>query len=384
MFYQLPPVGNPIRVSDTDQPESLLQAVFSPYQPHYFASGTAALAAAISVAIRLKGVDHPEVILPAYGCPDLVSATVFAGAKPVLVDLVPERPWMDLEQLAGKISAPTVAIVATNLFGISEQMDQLRPIAERAGAVLIEDSAQAFPGAKEVSIWAGDMVVLSFGRGKPVSLLGGGAVLCREAAQGDLLSETGVPPHPGARQRALFWIETALYNRLLAPRCYWLPQGLLFLHLGETRYHPLSDIDAMDPVRRAMLAANVAAYRDDGVEPQKALAKMVGELDCAAGEVIDLPRVCQVSPDRRLLRYPLLIEAVLRDRLYRALRRYGLGPSTMYPAALPGIPGLETVLAGHGPFPMAEAFAARILTLPTHQRVGREDIARMHRALCPR
>ena len=45
MFYQLPPVGNPICLSVADQPESLLEAVFSPYQARYFASGTAALAA---------------------------------------------------------------------------------------------------------------------------------------------------------------------------------------------------------------------------------------------------------------------------------------------------------------------------------------------------
>jgi dTDP-4-amino-4,6-dideoxygalactose transaminase len=100
--------------------------------------------------------------------------------------------------------------------------------------------------------------------------------------------------------------------------------------------------------------------------------------------MIDLPRVCKVPADRRLLRYPLLIEAALRDRLYGALQRRGLGASIMYPAALPGIPGLETVLAGQGPIPMAEAFAARILTLPTHQRVSREAIGRMRRVLCSR
>ena len=115
--------------------------------------------------------------------------------------------------------------------------------------------------------------------------------------------------------------------------------------------------------------------------PQKALAGMIGELDGPAGELIDLPMVCQVSLDRRLLRYPLLVKAAMRDRLFRALRQCGLGPSTMYPVALPGILGLETVLAGQGPFPMAEAFAARILTLPTHQRVGREAIGRMRRVL---
>jgi hypothetical protein len=291
---------------------------------------------------------------------------------------------MDLEQLPAQLSPRTVAIVAANLFGISERMDQLRPIAERAGAVLIEDSAQAFPSGRETAIWDGDLVVLSFGRGKPVGLLGGGAVLYREAALGDLLPQTDVPPHPGLRQRIVFRLKAALYNRLIAPRLYWLPEGLPFLHLGETRYHPLPGIEAMDPVRRAMLAANVAAYRDDEMESQTALVGMLGGLDGMAGEMIDLPRVCQVSPDRRLLRYPLLIEAALRDRLYGALQRCGLGTSVMYPAVLPGIPGLETVLAGQGPIPMAEAFAARILTLPTHQRVSREDIARMRGVLCSR
>jgi hypothetical protein len=72
------------------------------------------------------------------------------------------------------------------------------------------------------------------------------------------------------------YLQAALYNRLISPRFYWLPQGLPFLHLRETRYHLLHGIQAMDPVRRAMLAANVAAYRDDEMESQKALVGMLG------------------------------------------------------------------------------------------------------------
>jgi dTDP-4-amino-4,6-dideoxygalactose transaminase len=39
------------------------------------------------------------------------------------------------------------------------------------------------------------------------------------------------------------------------------------------------------------------------------------------------------------------------------------------------------VLAGQGPFPAAEAFATRILTLPTHTGVRRGDVAKMCRVL---
>lgn len=381
MFYQLPPVGNPVCLSGNSQPELWFQSDFLPWHPHYYASGTAALAAAISAAIKSRELDQPEVILPAYGCPDLVSAAVFAGARPVLVDMEPDRPWMDLEQLSAKMSPRTVAIVAANLFGISEQMGKLRPIAERTGAVLIEDSAQAFPAGKETSIWEGDLVVLSFGRGKPVSLLGGGAVLFRESTWEGLLPECPVRPDNGKGQRISFWLKTALYNRMISPWLYWLPQGLPFLHLGETRYHTLSAIDGMDPFRLDVLPANIAAYRSDEMDAQRALVDMLGELDLAARGIIDLPRVCKAPESRRLLRYPLLTGAVDRDPLYQQLKRNGLGPSGMYPVALPGISGLERLLVGQGPFPAAEAFAARILTLPTHNRVSRGDVAKVHQVI---
>ena len=67
-------------------------------------------------------------------------------------------------------------------------MAVLRPLADAAGAVLIEDSAQAFPRDGGGDFWQGDLVVLSFGRGKPVSLLGGGAVLYRDERFGDAAS----------------------------------------------------------------------------------------------------------------------------------------------------------------------------------------------------
>ena len=381
MFYQLPPVGNPVYLSTEDCWEQSLEAFFSPYQSRYFASGTAALAAALTVAIRLKNVDHPEVVLPAYGCPDLVSAVVFAGAKPVLVDLEPDRPWMDLEQLPSKLGSRTVAIVAANLFGISERIEQLRSLANQVDAVLIEDSAQGFPGSGESDIWGGDLVVLSFGRGKPVSLLGGGAVLSRDACYADLLPAVTSQQGESLLKRSIFRLKVHLYNWMILPRLYWLPQSLPFLHLGETRYHPLPGIDAMDQTRLELLPDNIVAYRDNGSEAQQSLVGIIGELNSTVAGLIDLAQQCQVPRERRLLRYPLLVDASFRDRLYNQLRRFGLGPSVMYPAALPGILGLQSFLSDQGPFPAAEAFAARILTLPTHRRVGLMDMTNIRRNL---
>jgi len=377
MFYCLPPVGNPVRLFDVEQPESLLQSVFLPYTPRYFASGTAALAAAICAASRLKGINDPEVLMPAYGCPDLVSAVVYAGAKPVLVDLEADRPWMDLEQLSQQITPRTIAIVAVDLFGISERMDRLRDIANGSGVVLIEDSAQFFPGGQDEPDWRGDLVVLSFGRGKPVSLLGGGALLVRDKEIGELVPGPVNPLQAGAGQRLSFWLKSILYNQLINPWLYWIPQQLPFLHLGETRYHSLRNIDAIDAARFSMLATNVKAYRDDTIVGQKAMAEMLAGHGFRPDELVDLASVCQLPVNRRLLRYPLIVNRSVREELYTNLEWKGLGPSRMYPVALPAIPGLESMLSCQGPFPAADAFAARVLTLPLHGRVRGVDIRAM-------
>lgn len=372
MFYQLPPVGNPVLLRGDRQSPSTLDVVFSPYTPHFYSSGTAALAAAIIAAMKLKPTQHPEVMLPAYGCPDLVSAAQYAGVKPVLVDLEPDRPWMDLAQLQHRIGPRTIAVVAVDLFGIPERLSQLRSIVEQAGALLIEDSAQSFPGGREQASWQGDLVVLSFGRGKPVSLLGGGAVLFRDPAISEHLPRCD--QRHGDSSEVLFRLKAVLYNRMISPRLYWLPQSLPFLHLGETRFHPLLDFACMDQQRLALLPANVADYQQDSMEVQSALAGMLAELESTASGITDLPSVCCVSPNRRLLRYPVLVDVRKRNRLYNELLKRGLGPSVMYPAALPRIDGLQSILAAQGPFPAAEAFAASILTLPVHRRTTHRDV----------
>ena len=374
MFYQLPPVGNPVRLTDSRNNESLLHDIFSPYLPRFFDSGTAALAASLLAAIRIKEESEAEVILPAYGCPDLISAVVYAGAKPVLVDLEAERPWMDLEQVSSHITARTVAVIAASLCGIAERMGALRQITEQAGVVLIEDSAQLFPGSIAEADWQGDMVIISFGRGKPVSLLGGGAVLFRDEGLARLLPDDPLITS-GMGQRLAYRLKALLYNLLISPRSYWMLQWFPFLHLGETRYHPLEGIGALDSVRRHILNANIAHYLEQKPDTQISISAMIDSL--ADNGIVNLPVACQLPVQQRLLRYPLLLDSTLRDRVYARLSASGMGVSVMYPAILPTISGLDTLLAGQGPFPSAEQFAARLLTLPTHAGVRREDIQTM-------
>jgi len=374
MFYQLPPAGERICLAAGVHTVRAPDDLFRPWQAGFFNSGTAALAAAVMAAVHRKGVLAPEVILPAYGCPDLVSAVLHAGARPVLVDLEPQRPWMDLEQLAASVGPQTAAIVAVSLFGIQERMPALRVIAERSAVTLIEDSAQAFPKNGVESFWDGDLVVMSFGRGKPVSLLGGGAVLYRDDQFRGLLPECS----HGTDGRPLQWLavrlKAVLYNLMSSPRAYWIPAGLPFLRLGETRFHPLSAVECMDAARLELLSVNTAAFRRRTLRVQSLLASLIAELAARAGGLVDLPAACAAPATRALLRYPLLLDAAMRDEVYNCLNGRGLGVSRMYPAALPDIAGLENHLGSAGDFPVARNFASRVLTLPVHERVQDADI----------
>jgi dTDP-4-amino-4,6-dideoxygalactose transaminase len=371
MFYQLPPVGNRVCLDSQPEDAAALQAVTGSSVVRYYQSGTAALAASITAAIRRKGVMNPEVLLPAYGCPDLVSAAIHAGARPVLVDLEADRPWMNLDQLAAGITPQTVAVIAASLCGIPERLAELRQLTGPASVALIEDSAQLVPGGGVRTDWQGDLVVLSFGRGKPVNLLGGGAVLCGDARLADLLPERDTPA-AGLFQCLSYRVKASLYNQLINPRRYWLLTLFPFLHIGETRYHELAGIKPLDSCRRGYLPANIARYRSRDLAIQAKVSKMLDGL--APGSIVSLPVACGVDKQQPLLRYPLLVEAGLRDRLLDLLHRHGLGASPMYPAILPGIEGLEDLLSGQGPFPKAEQFASRFLTLPTHASVRSADI----------
>ena len=96
-----------------------------------YASGTAALAQAMANCASRSSVRTPEVIIPAYGCPDLVAACVHASVYPRLVDVAQSVWSYDLEALKSSLSANTVAIVAINLLGLGDRLRRTDPPLQR-------------------------------------------------------------------------------------------------------------------------------------------------------------------------------------------------------------------------------------------------------------
>tara|TARA_R110002074_G_scaffold383969_1_gene564405 strand:- start:386 stop:1546 length:1161 start_codon:yes stop_codon:yes gene_type:complete len=354
------------------------------YEPVFVNSGTAALSLAVKLAVSSKQIRRsPEVILPAYGCPDLVAAVVAQGARPVLVDLAEGRPWMNLEAVENAVTENTVGVIAVGFLGIPERLFALRRVADKNDVTLIEDSAQVFPPSSSGNGLA-DYVVLSFGRGKPINLMGGGALLIRKDHAEEIAlnsaSVLGALPELEVSAGTAWRVRRWLFNLLLTRPLYGLMEHIPFLGIGQTAFHSLGSIDRQTPVE-GLLEAGIEGFnnrKDNGAAWSEALLGLIGKgwvqlapecFDEAALEGL-------VPPSPILLRYPLLAPSrQIRDKALLELNRGGIGASAFYGQALPAIDGVsELVSVAASAFPCACDFAERLITLPAHEDVCTGDI----------
>jgi len=103
-------------------------------------SGTAALHSAL-MGTGIKSGD--EVILPSFTFVATAEAIVFAGAKPVFVDIDPETYNISPAKIEKAITKKTKAIMPVDLYGLPADMQPIREIADKHGLLVIEDAAQA-------------------------------------------------------------------------------------------------------------------------------------------------------------------------------------------------------------------------------------------------
>jgi len=373
----LAPVGNPVSFERINA----ALPTFDGYEAVYVNSGTAALTLALMVAKRQAGEQRAEVIIPAYACPDLVTGCIGAKVTPVLCDIGADDPGYDLEQLKSLLSERTLAVIAVNFLGIRDRLDEIDALAKQCGALLIEDDAQWYP--EDESMLRGAMVITSFGRGKPASILGGGALLvCEELAQAhqDIFTAYRDSPVQSLRQRWQYMARVFAYNVCLNPSVYGLVTRLPGLDIGATVYKPPQPVTTMPASMRALLAGNIQKYVKTGREVEYAYRE---QLEDWSDERVNLP-VRLSARAARLLRYPLLLkDKTVRDEMLEALDRRGLGASAMYRCHLTetrGVP-LEFIGTGSGEVSAdnrnAAMFADRLLTLPVHEFVRRIEVMKI-------
>lgn len=145
---------------------------------------------ALEIALKAVGVRPGDgVALCANAAMYGTTAVLACGAEPVYVDIDPATATMAPDLLRARLAepraAPVKAVLVTHLYGQLADMDALCAIAAQAGAMVVEDCAQAHGatdrhGRRAGSI--GDAASFSFYPTKNLGAFGdGGAVVAREA-----------------------------------------------------------------------------------------------------------------------------------------------------------------------------------------------------------
>jgi len=137
-------------------------------------SGTTAL----YIALRAIGVEGKYVIVPALSFMATIDAVLLAGGKPLVLD-VDETYTLELNQLEDALKHYDVKVILpVHLFGNMADMPAITELAQKYGAYVLEDAAQAHGahyGGVKAGAW-GDISAFSFYATKNVSMGEGGAV----------------------------------------------------------------------------------------------------------------------------------------------------------------------------------------------------------------
>lgn len=183
---------------------------------------------ALFATLRALGVGAGhEVVLPAFTCSVVASAVLRTGATPVFTDVDPTTFGTDPDAAARAVTPKTRAIIAQHSFGIPCRVGQLRALADRCGAALIEDCALTVGSTRDgVAVGnTGDAAFFSTDHSKPMNTVVGGFFYTRDAGVYDAVAAqlADVPTLPEAQQQRLFG-QFLLERRLARPAGYGLYQ----------------------------------------------------------------------------------------------------------------------------------------------------------------
>jgi perosamine synthetase len=336
-------------------------------------SGTAALTAALIGVLRDR--TGCAVAVPAFSCYDVATAADGANVPVLLYDTDPHSLAPDLASLQATLRRGAAAIVVAHLYGCPVDLVEVNRLAADAGAIVIEDAAQA-AGATLNARPAGaqgSLAVLSFGRGKGLTGGSGGALLAYDEAGARVVDRVrGLLAEPRQGWRDLLALAAQLV--LVHPSLYALPAALPFLRLGQTIYRKPRPLRAAAAASSPVVAATwMLAEREVELRRRNA-TRLLGALRGQPGfEIVRTPHHARPG----YLRLPVLASpAVRRAALETGARRLGVAPG--YPRALCDLEQFATrCLNRDSAFPGSRLAAARLCTLPTHGRLDERDLERL-------
>lgn len=283
---------------------------------------------ALELALRAIGVGvGDEVIVPTNTFVATAEAVVRTGATIVLVDN-DANFLIDPAAVAESVTTKTRAVMAVHLYGQAAPVDVLRSLLGPHIAI-VEDAAQS-QGATRYGHRVGslgDIAGTSFYPGKNLGAYGdAGAVM----TDSDEFAER----------------VAALRN-----------------HGGQKRYeHGLVGVNSrMDSMQAVVLSAKLAHLDVWNAERRAAAARyerlLTDQLDIITPETV-------AGNEHVFHLYVVRVPARSRDAIIDRLGAVGIGAGIHYPAPVHRLPAFADFELARGSFPLAEAYAEEILSLP--------------------
>jgi UDP-2-acetamido-2-deoxy-ribo-hexuluronate aminotransferase len=308
-------------------------------------SGTDALLIALmSLGIR----PGDEVITTPFTFFATAEMIALAGARPVFVD-IDRRTWnLDPSLLEAAITPLTRAIMPVSIYGQCADLDAINAIASKHGLPVIEDAAQSF-GATYKGRRSNALSLIgatSFFPSKPLGCYGdGGALFTDDDALAKLMREIRV-------------------------------------HGQDGRYHhPRLGLTArLDSIQAAVLLEKMAIFDDELAARGRVAAvyaRLIGETFGTDGAV----RAPYVEPFNISVFAQYTVEVERREIVETRMKAAGVPTAVHYPMSLHEQPALSYLDQRAGAFPVSEAAARRVISLPMHPYLPEEQQVQVVAAL---
>jgi dTDP-4-amino-4,6-dideoxygalactose transaminase len=286
---------------------------------------------ALELALRALGCGpDSEVVLPANTFVATAEAVVRTGARPVLVDVDPDHLLLDPRRLEAAIGPRTAAIVPVNLYG------QLPPMAAVAahGIPVVEDAAQSQGASQDGRRLFGRLAATSFYPGKNLGAYGDAGAVVTDSA------------------------ELARAVRLLGN------------HGSEVKYRheTLGFNSRLDTLQAVVLRAKLRRLGDWNERRRAAAARYASLLDGIPGVMLPAP-----APGNGHVWHLYVVRVPRRDEVAQALGRLGIRTGIHYPVPIHLQPAFGDLGHTPGDFPVTEAAAAEILSLPMFPHITEEQ-----------
>jgi dTDP-4-amino-4,6-dideoxygalactose transaminase len=322
-----------------------LEEDLSGYLGARFAVGCASGTDALLLPLRaLQLQPGAEVIVPSFTFFATAGAVVNAGLSPVFCDVDPQTYNVTAETLEAVWTERTAAVIPVHLFGQMASMGEIRELAERRGASVIEDAAQAL-GAQSTDGMAGSLGRAGAFSFFPTKNLGG-------FGDGGLVTTN----------------DPDLADRVAKLRT----------HGGRQMYHHemVGTNSRLDALQAAVLRVKLR-YLDGWVASRRANAERYRE---SLGDV-DAVRLPDTLAGNVHVYNQFTVRAARRDVLRAHLSERGIGTGVYYPVPLHLQPCFDGVRGREGELPVTEALCQEVLSLPIFPELGRKRLYRVAEAI---